>query len=138
MEDYLQCLAKIDALASSSDTPVGVIMGDLNADPQQDTSGNINHLFGQELVKFCSEEDYTISDVELLSAQDIVTYVGPNGVTSWLDHLITTTSAHALVTSIEVKNGFISSDHLPVIATVSLPSGYDRPQIPQEGTTPTV
>ena len=45
-----------------------------------------------------------------------------HAATSWLDRVLTTTSSHALVDSMQVKSTFISSDQLPLCFTISIDS----------------
>ena len=54
---------------------------------------------------------------------DTFTFVSSSHAsTSWLDHVLTTTSSHALVDSMHVKSNFISSGHLPLCFTISIDS----------------
>ena len=40
--------------------------------------------------------------------------------TSWLDHVLSTSTGHALVQSIHVKSDYVTSDHLPLCFTVCI------------------
>ena len=68
-------------------------MGDYNSDFTKDENSNIPHDFGREMFCFCQEEGLTISDYDR----------DAHGITSWLNHLVGTTSVHALVDSIGVQ-----------------------------------
>ena len=68
----------------------------------------------------CRDNSFSISD-ELLLPADTFTFVSSShGSTSWLDHVLSTTSGHALVESVHVKTDFVSSDHLPLCFDISI------------------
>ena len=68
--------------------------------------------FGKELRKVCSDNCLIISD-ELMLPADTFTLVSTcHGSTSWLDHVVSTTSGHTLVQGVHVKSDFVSSDHI--------------------------
>ena len=48
-----------------------------------------------------------------------------HGSTSWLDHVVSTTSGHTLVQGVHVKSDFVSSDHIPLCFDIAI----DKPNI---------
>ena len=115
-DDYMFYLSKILQIVEEFGSPYVYVCGDFNANLLQSSR------FGKELVKLCDESNLSISD-ELLLPADTFTFVSSSHAsTSWLDHVLTTTSSHALVDSMHVKSNFISSDHLPLCFTISIDS----------------
>jgi len=87
-----------------------MIVGDFYACP--------NNNFGQMLSHFCLEHELKISD-KIMLPTDSFTYVSDtHGTCSWLDHLLSSQSAHDIIQNIEILHQFIFSDHRPVAATV--------------------
>jgi len=85
-------------------------VGDFNACP--------NNNFGVLLSQFCLEHELKISDKINLPA-DSFTYVSDTHRTcSWLDHVVSSKSAHDSIQNIEILRQFILSDHRPVAATL--------------------
>ena len=81
-----------------------------------------SYRFGKELLKLSNENNLIISD-ELLLPADTFTFVSSSHAsTSRLDHVLTTTSSHALIDSKHVKSNLISSGHLPLCFTISIDS----------------
>ena len=71
-----------------------MIMGDMNANIQEDDNHSINHTFGKQLVDFCKSQNLIISDQCILGISTY-TFVNPvNASTSWLDHAICTAAMH--------------------------------------------
>ena len=95
-------------------SPYVYICGDFNANLSQSSR------FGKELKQVCRDNSFSISD-ELLLPADTFTFVSSShGSTSWLDHVLSTTSGHALAESVHVKTDFVSSDHLPLCFDISI------------------
>ena len=70
----------------------------------------------KELTKLCNDNSLSISD-ELLLPSDTFTFVSSSHAsTSWLDHVLSTSTGHALVQSIHVKSDYVTSDHLPLFS----------------------
>ena len=73
---------------------------------------------GKELTKLCNDNSLSISD-ELLLPSDTFTFVSSSHAsTSWLDHVLSTSTGHAVVQSIHVKSDYVTSDHLPLCFTI--------------------
>ena len=96
-DDYMFYLSKILQIVEEFGSPYVYVCGDFNANLLQSSR------FGKELVKLCDESNLSILD-ELLLPADTFTFVSSSHAsTSWLDHVLTTTSSHALVDSMHVK-----------------------------------
>ena len=101
-DDYMNYLGKVDSIIQSADTNYVLVIGDMNADTYSGSDSVRNSLFGRELVLFCRENNFILSDVEkLASNNDIFThYSAAHHTVSWLDHCVSTTSAHNPITDI--------------------------------------
>ena len=88
------------------------ILGDFNANAY-------GSPFYLELVEYCSENGFVISDVEILgSSSSTYTYISAaHGTTSWLDHCICSFSLHSAIQSVCINYDGYSSDHLPLIVS---------------------
>ena len=93
-----------------------MIIGDWNANV------NNNAIFGAELISFCEEHGYIISDVDKLGLESgAFTYLSEShGTTSWIDHCVGTVQAHAAVSSLEINYDVQSSDHYPLSICVDV------------------
>ena len=57
----------------------------------------------------------------MLLPNDTYTYISSShSTTSWLDHILSTSSGHSLLQDVHVKGDYISSDHLPLCFNVIL------------------
>ena len=102
-DEHMNYLSKISTLCDEIDSPNIFIVGDFNSCP--------NNNFGELLSQFCLEQELTISDKINLPA-DSFTYVSDtHGTCSWLDHVVSSKSAHDSIENIEILHQFILSDH---------------------------
>ena len=69
---------------------------------------------------FCCNEGLLISDIILCDDDTFTFYSEAHHSTSWLDHVLTTSSAHCLIDNIWVEYGMISSDHHPIVTRISV------------------
>ena len=77
-----------------------------------------NNNFGKLVSQFCLEHELKISDKTILPV-DSFTYVSYiHGTCSWLDHVVSSKSAHDSIQNIEILHQFILFDHRPVAATI--------------------
>ena len=84
------------------------ILGDFNA--------SAANAFGLILKEFCGENDLILSD-EVMLPQNSFTYVSEiNGCKSWIDHCVTSFSAHQSITNMKILHEFIISDHKPIVS----------------------
>ncbi len=107
-DDYMFHLNKLLTIIDNFTSPYIFVCGDFNANM------SVQSRFGRELQTACSENSLCISDKLLLPADTFTFVSSSHGSTSWLDHIITTNSSHALLRNVHIMDAFISSDHLPV------------------------
>ena len=105
-DDFISYLSKMEDIISSANTPYIYFLGDFNADIFK------AHLFGQELKQFCLDQQLILSDTLYLEPSTTYTYMSQQ-TRSWLDHMLCTSSAHSLVTSVNVDYQTLTSDHFP-------------------------
>ena len=111
-DDFMFYLAKILQIVEEFRSPYVYVCGDFNANLKKPSR------YGKELTKLCNDNSLSISD-ELLLPSDTFTFVSSSHAsTSWLDHVLSTSTGHALVQSIHVKSDYVTSDHLPLCFTV--------------------
>ena len=108
LDDFNFYINKVNNIICSADTPVVYAIGDFNADVVK------NQMFGKELSKFCHDESLFISDNIFLSSDTYTYYSEAHCTTSWLDHIISTSSAHSLINDVFVSYDYVTSDHVPL------------------------
>ena len=89
------------------------ILGDFKA-------GKSNQ-FCQILMNFCEDNNFIISDDSLLpDTGTSFAYISDSrNSTSWIDHCVTSATAHRLIINIEVLLECICSDHHPLLVNIS-------------------
>ncbi len=107
-DDYMFYLNKLMTIIDNFPSPYVFVTGDFNANI------SVPSRFGRELQTACSENVLCISDMLLLPPETFTFISSSHGSTSWLDHIVTSTSSHSLLRNVRVEDVFISSDHLPV------------------------
>lgn len=113
LEDFIFYLSKIEMLVNDSVSPYVMVCGDFNAHIPK--HGHTTHMFGGEFVKFTTDSGLTISDQAFLP-NNTYTYVSEAHLTcSWLDHVVSTISAHNLIDKMYVEYGTVTSDHHPIV-----------------------
>ena len=115
-DEFIYYLSKIDSMISSSPSPYVFTMGDFNAN----TNMRNNNLFGDLLVKYCREENLILSDLSFLPKDSYTFLSEAHSTTAWLDHMMSTSTAHSLINKMQIKYDFISSDHHPVLVNISM------------------
>lgn len=111
IDDFILYVHKITKIISPVDTPIVYVMRDIRKD----------HRFGKELIRFCKDENLTISDGIYLSSDNAYTYFSDaHSATSKLDHIVCTTSAYLLVIDITGCYERITSDHLPLCMCIKI------------------
>lgn len=109
-DEYFNYLHKLGTIMSNSNTPYIYVIGDLNSN-----ISNPNSRFAKELRSFCTKQCMSISD-ELCLPNDCYTFISKaHGTSSWLDHCLTTHSAHNTVKDISVYKGIVTEGHFPLI-----------------------
>ena len=62
----------------------------------------------------------------MLLPNDTYTFISSShSTTSWLDHILSTSSGHSLLQDVHVKGDYISSDHLPLCFNVIVNNAID-------------
>jgi len=93
-DEHMNYLSKISTLCDEIDSPNIFIVGDFNSCP--------NNNFGELLSQFCLEHELKISDKYNLPV-DSFTYVSDtHGTCSWLDHVVSSKSAHDSIQNVEI------------------------------------
>ena len=123
-EECQQSLGMIDSIMRECGSAKHIlVIENFNADPQQ-VNGSVAHQFGKELSELCKQEGYKISDTILIdNSEAAFTHVSvAHGTTSWLDHVLTTSLTHALISDICIQYNFVTSDHVPLVVSLNLPA----------------
>lgn len=108
--DFCTYLAKVISILDSVDTMYTMAVGDFNADPRAS--------FGRELASVAQDSGYVLSDMPRLNAErnDVFTYISDaHGTTSWLDHCLSSVNLDKLITTCEISDKYVTSDHLPLM-----------------------
>ena len=72
------------------------------------------------MTEFCDEHSLTISSKVVLPL-DSFTYVSDSwGTVSWLDHAVSSTDMHSIISSIEIGYGISQDDHMPVTMELNI------------------
>lgn len=105
LELYRDCLAKLHAVITDTDSLHTIIAGDFNCCP--------GSRFFVEFNSFATENNLVLSDLNRLN--NVITYVSDDATkTSWIDHILCSWSADTLIDNINVINDVVISDHKPV------------------------
>ena len=106
---YMECIGKILASIEDSDISNFFILGDFN------------YAF-EELLEFCSSYDFSISDYEFhgRDSGQFTNVSDAHSTASWLDHNICSHGINSKVTSMNILNKMLSSDHLPLQAEIDV------------------
>lgn len=118
MTELIDCLGEICAIIDSEDVDLVYLLGDYNAHPDMP--------FYNELKTFCSEQQLSVVDSELLPA-DSYTYVSDShGCRRWLDHCVTSSAAKLTVSSAKIHYGVFWSDHFPLEIVCNLDNNVPK------------
>ena len=105
LEQYVDCLCKLQATIVDVDAVHVFIAGDFNCDT--------NSRFYHELCNFMTDNGLLMCDKSRLN--NVYTYISDNGCNcSWIDHILSTASLDSLITHMRVLDDVIVSDHKPV------------------------
>ena len=122
-DEFMYYLHKCIDLIDASGHAHAMIIGDINADVTRDQNGYIAHLFGRELAQFCSNNNLTLADVEHLGngSDNFSFFSNSFNSSSWIDHVICTTSMANCISDVHIQYEYITSDHKPVgVALIDL------------------
>ena len=107
---YVDMCSKLNAILIETDAIYTIIAGDFNC---QEGS-----RFFVEFSEFASENNLIKSDIKRL--KNIFTYISDNGQNaSWLDHILCSPMLDNLITDVSVLSDFITSDHRPLMFSLS-------------------
>lgn len=123
--EFISYLTILDNIVENHCSPYVYFIGDFNANLLKNAEGQIHTQFGQELLSFCEDEGYIVSDMLLLQPNSYSFVSLAHGTVSWLDHVITTTSAHEFIDCIRIDTNFVSSDHCPLFVTLDVKYSAD-------------
>ena len=110
--DFMLHLVNLSSIVNDIVTPYVFMVGDFNAD----VVNVCNHKFGKEMIEFCINEFYIISDLSVCDRSTYKYYCNSGRMTSWLDHVLSTGSANSLFTDAWVDYSIVTSDHHPLFA----------------------
>jgi endonuclease/exonuclease/phosphatase family metal-dependent hydrolase len=112
-EEFMETLGMLSTILDEADSHLIAAIGDFNAG--KDTP------FLEELQRWCVQQHMTMSSSCFLS-HDNTTFVSmAHGTSSWLDHVITSTTLHRMIERMVVQDIPPSSDHAPVCTTLAIP-----------------
>jgi len=105
MEQYVDCLCKLQATIVDVDAAHVFIAEDFNCDT--------NSRFYHELCNFMTDNGLLMCDKTRLN--NVYTYINNNGCNcSWIDHILSIASLDRLITRMRVLDDVIVSDHKTV------------------------
>jgi len=105
LEMYMDCLGKLHALMTDSNTIHTLIAGDFNCSPG-------SRFFG-DFKNFVDDNNLVVSDINRL--RDVYTYISDDYLRmSWVDHVLTSISLDEIIGDIHVLDNIIVSDHKPI------------------------
>jgi hypothetical protein len=121
VDEFLLYLSKVDSIVEDHSTPYVLCFGDFNANLIKDHYNKLHKRFGVELDNFCLALGLVISDYRLMCNTDVFTFVSEaHNTVSWLDHIVSTVSGHSLIQQVNIEYDFVTSDHKPIGAVLSL------------------
>ena len=109
-------LEELNLIVNDLDTTSVTIIGDLNADLVKPS-----HPHGPLLRQFSCESGLLISS-ELMLPENSFTFISEMrlGVTSWLDHCISTQDGHNIINSMYIDYNLSFRDHIPLVMNLNL------------------
>lgn len=114
--EYQQKIGELSALIQEQDTTCYVVIGDFNAN-LNDVN---NSLFAKHLLNFSADNDLIISSTNFLPP-DSYTYISDAwSTTSWLDHVISSSDFHKIITNMKIMYEISSEDHIPLTIELSI------------------
>lgn len=114
-DSYDSYIGKIWSIVETTDTPNVLVCGDFNADPTRRTG------FGSKLCVLRDDVGLHISDLDFLPADSFTFMSTAHSTTSWIDHMLTTTTTHNQISQIQICYDIHSDGgHQPIITTLHL------------------
>ena len=108
MPDFTHYLYKIHTLFQSNNTVYNMAIRDFNANLLK------HSIFGYELMKFCNENVYILSDQSKLPRQTFTFHSDAHDSVSWLDHALCSMSMYQIIDQMSVLYQYLTSDHFPL------------------------
>jgi len=106
LECYIDTCSRISALYSDPDIVHAIVAGDFNC--------SVGTRFYNAFVNCAADNKFMLSDLSRLV--NAVTYCSDDGKrTSWIDHVLCSHSIDDMISSVQVLDQFISSDHKPIL-----------------------
>ena len=115
MPDFTHYLYKIHTLFQSNNTVYNMAIGDFNANLLK------HSIFGSELMKFCNENGYILSDQNKLPRQTFTFHSDAHDSVSWLDHALCSMSMYQIIDQMSVLYQYLTSDHFPLSLCLRVP-----------------
>ena len=98
-------IGKLQAYVIDTDAVHTIIAGDFNCSYRSE--------FYYEFANFANDNNFGLADYKRLN--DVVTYVHDSGIrSSWIDHVLCSSSLDAMISQLTVLNDVIISDHRPL------------------------
>ena len=119
-DEFLEKLGILISVINDIDSPYIWVLGDFNAHIGESPTN-----FGNHLSKACEENDLTISDKLLLPSNSFTFISDMWDSTSWLDHCISTKTAHDLIQNMRIEYDLAAQDHIPVSFELKINSKVD-------------
>ena len=110
VDDFMYYLAKIEDFLRNHSSPYIAVCGDFNANLLH----NSHSPFGQQLMKFCHDNNLLVADQRLCPASSFTFYSEAHGSVSWLDHVITNVNLMGLISNAFINYDYVTSDHFPL------------------------
>ena len=98
VDDYLENLGGIKTVIDELECTCISVLGDWNSDISDHTS-----IFGRQLMTFCADNNMILSSKSHLPIDTFTHYSEAWHTTSWLDHIISTCDADAIINNITVE-----------------------------------
>ena len=115
-EIFLGQLEELKLIINDLDTTSVSIIGDFNADLVKP-----NHPHGPLLRRFSSDTGLLISSEQMLP-NDTFTFISEMrlGVTSWLDHCVSSQDGHNAINNMYIDYNLSCRDHIPLVIKLNL------------------
>ena len=113
-DNYMFYLSKLLQIIDDYPSPYIFVCGDINANIAERSQ------FGSTLLQLCADHSLCFADKVFLPTDSFTFVSSSHNSTSWLYHILTTTTGVSLLTDICIHTDFITSDHLPLSFSLSI------------------
>ena len=97
-------------------------IGDFNANLLK------HSIFGSEVMKFCNENDYILSDQSKLPTQTYTFHSDVHDSVSWLYHAVCSVSMYQIIDQISVLYQYLTSDNFTLSLCLNVPQSVVKVQ----------